>query len=125
MTHVRLTLGDKIVIGGLLLLSLGAYPLLRTLMTEGGQVRIETDGAIFQVAPLDVDRTIPVPGAFGATVVIIHNGAVRVSASPCQNKICVNSGEIFYAGQMIVCVPNKVVVRITGREELPYDAVTR
>ncbi|GAK57646.1 hypothetical protein U27_04613 [Candidatus Vecturithrix granuli] len=122
---LRLTLGDKILIGGLLLLSLASYPLLRTLMTEGSQVQIETDGRIFQVVSLDVDQTIAVPGPLGATFVVIHAGAVHVSASPCHNKICVNTGEISYAGQMIVCVPNKVVVRVIGKQELPYDAVTQ
>lgn len=125
MMHLRLTLGDKILIGCLLLLSLASYPLFRTLMTAGSQVQIETDGNIFQVFPLDSEQTIAVPGPLGTTYVVIHDGAVHVSASPCHGKICVNTGEISYAGQLIVCVPNKVVVRVTGKEELPYDAMTQ
>ncbi len=125
MTRLHLTLGDKILISSLLLLSLVSYPLLKTLMTEGSQVQIETDGKIFHVAPLNVDTSIAVPGPLGTTFVIIHGGAVHVSSSPCHGQICVNTGEISYAGQLIVCVPNKVVVRVTGQEKLPYDAVTQ
>lgn len=125
MRLLRVTPGDKILIGCLLLLSLASYPLLRTLMYAGSQVQIETDGKIFHVAALDAEQTIAVPGPLGTTFVVILNGAVHISASPCYNKICVNTGAISYAGQLIVCVPNKVVVRVIGKEELPYDAVTQ
>lgn len=125
MMHVRLTPGDKILIGCLLLLAFASYPLLRSLMTEGSQVRIETDGNLFRVLSLESEETIAVPGPLGTTYVVIHDGAAHVSASPCRSKICVNTGEISYSGQLIVCVPNKVVVRVTGQEELPYDAVTQ
>ena len=113
------------MIGCLLFLSLASYPLLRTLMTAGSQVQIESEGNIFQVLPLDSDQTIAVPGPIGTTYIVIHDGAVHVSESPCHSKICVKTGEISYAGQLIVCVPNKVVVRVIGKEELPYDAVTQ
>ena len=113
------------MIGCLLLLSLASYPLLRTMMSVGSQVQIETDGKIFHVASLDAEQTIAVPGPLGTTLVVIHNGAVHVSASPCHNKICVDTGAISYTGQLIVCVPNKVVVRVIGKEEIPYDAVTQ
>lgn len=125
MIHLRLTRGDKILIGCLLLLSVASYPLLRTLMTAGSQVRIETDGKFFQAIPLDREQTIAVPGPLGTTYVVIHDSAAHVSDSPCYSKICVNTGEIAYTGQIIVCVPNKVVVRVVGAEELPYDAVTQ
>jgi hypothetical protein len=36
----------------------------------------------------------------------------------------VNQGAIQYAGESIICLPNKVVVEITGEDELALDGVT-
>lgn len=66
------------------------------------------------IYPLDREAEIPVPGPLGDTVVHIHGGAVRVESSPCKNQICVASGAISRPGQMIACLPNKVMVRIRG-----------
>ena len=123
--HQHLTLGDKLLIGCLLVLSLVSYPLVKQATQAGNSVQIETDGNIFRVVSLHTNQTLAVPGPLGKTVVIIHDGTVHVSESPCSAKICIKMGEISHVGQLIVCVPNKIVIRVIGDEELPYDAVTQ
>lgn len=129
MSHFRirqtLTLGDKVLIGCLLLLSLASFPLVRIMTKAGNSVQIETDGNVYKVVSLHADQTLVVPGPLGKTIVVVHDGEVHVTDSPCRVKICVRMGNISHIGQLIVCVPNKVVVRVTGEEELPYDAVTQ
>lgn len=120
-----LTYGDKVLICGLLLLSLFSFPIVRNVTRKGNSVQIEVDGTVFDMVSLYADQTVAVPGPLGKTYVIIYDGEVHVSDSPCRAKICVRTGRISYTGQLIVCVPNKVVVRIIGQEELPYDAVTQ
>jgi hypothetical protein len=44
----------------------------------------------------------------------IDNESVYVTNSTCPDKICEKTGEIHRAGQVIVCVPNKVLIRIEG-----------
>ena len=120
-----LTYGDKILICGLLLISVFSFPFVRNVARKGNSVQIEVDGTVFDVVSLATDRTVEVTGPLGKTYVIIHDGEAHVSDSPCRAKICVRTGQISRTGQLIVCVPNKVVVRIIGQEELPYDAVTQ
>ncbi len=120
-----LTFGDKVLICGLLFLSLASYPFVKNVTREGSFVQIEVDGKVYNVVSLHTDQTFEVPGPLGNTFVVIQDGEVHVSESPCRAKICVRTGEIFHAGQLIVCVPNKVVVRVIGEEDSPYDAVTR
>ncbi len=120
-----LTTGDKILIGVLLILSLASFPLIRMTAQPGSLVQIEADGKLFCTASLHEKHTFAVPGPLGKTMVIIHDGEVYVPESPCLNKICIKTGHISLAGEMIACVPNKVVVRITGEQETGYDAVTQ
>ena len=127
MTALRkiLTLGDKILIGALLLASLASVPLMRSMTAPGQIVRIETDGTLFQSVSLFENRTIAVPGPLGKTLVEIRDGRARIVASPCANKLCVNAGSIALTGHIIACIPNKVVVRITGGPPAAYDAITQ
>jgi hypothetical protein len=123
----HLTLADKVLIGCLIFLSLTSYPIIRHMMNEGDTVQIEVNGTLYATMPLHSEQTLSVPGPLGKTEVIIKEGKVFVSASPCRNKICVRTGEISYSGQLIACVPNKVVIRVIGKADpdLPYDAITR
>ena len=120
-----LTPGDKVLIGSLILLSLVSYPLVRNMAQEGNSVQIEADGKMYKVVSLDASQTLAVPGPLGNTLVVIHAGKVHVSESPCTAKICVKTGEISHTGQIIVCIPNKVIIRVTGEEDAAYDAVTQ
>ncbi len=58
------------------------------------------------------DGTIPVEGVLGTTIVEINQGKVHVLSSPCENHICMNTGWISNPGQIIVCLPNEVVIRL-------------
>ena len=46
----------------------------------------------------------------------VENGAVSVTHSTCDDKICVNSGEISRSGEVIVCAPALVSVEIVGEK---------
>ncbi len=127
--HQHVTRADKILIGCLFILAVGSYPLIHSIMTsgEGELVRIEADGRQFATVSLHDEQTLLVPGPLGNTEVVIREHEVFVHDSPCRAKICVKMGHVSQAGQMIVCVPNKVSVRVLGKkgQELPYDAISR
>ncbi len=87
-------------------------------------------------------HTIPISEVSGSSVVtvragadveaileILETGKVRVMESTCRDKICVRTGWIRRPGQAIVCLPNRIVVRLEGSEisdapESPFDAIT-
>jgi len=91
---------------------------------SGGEyVVVEREGSEICRVPLDVERTVEVYGKLGRMEIRIEGGRARVVQSPCPLKLCVSSGPIGTSGQMIVCIPNAVVVRIEG--EGGFDAVLR
>jgi hypothetical protein len=123
--HQQITIADKVLITTLLVLSVASYPLVQRLSTAGQAVRIEVDGTVYTTVQLHNEQQLAVPGPLGTTQVLIQDGQAAITASPCRAKICVQTGPIEQSGQMIVCVPNKVVVRIIGKSNDRYDAVTR
>jgi len=72
---------------------------------------------------LPADTMLEFAGPVGRTTVQVSGRTVRVAESDCPEQRCVRQGRISGAGQVIVCGPNRVVVRMAGQGEL--DAVTR
>ena len=54
-------------------------------------------------------------------VIVAENGRIHMETSDCPGETCVHSGWISDAGKTIVCLPNRVEIKITGESEV--DAV--
>jgi hypothetical protein len=120
-----LTLPDKILIGGLILLTLLSFPIIKHFHHQGKLAVIEVDGKLVGNFPLEEGRVISVNGRLGTTRVEIAGNEVRVLDSPCPHKLCVKSGSISRCGETLVCLPNRVLIRIEGGDEPSVDAVSR
>jgi hypothetical protein len=110
-----LKIGDILIIV-FLLLSVFFLP-----KNQGEKVIISVDKTNNFVYPLNQDKEFIVNGKLGEAKVIIRDGRVRILNSPCPLKICEKKGWISKKGDFIICVPNRVIIRIEGKE---YDAVT-
>ena len=91
-----------------LLLVLGVY-LMRE---EGNSARVEVDGVTVGEYPLSVDGNFPLNG--GTNVLVIENGEAYLSYSNCPDHLCEGMGKIRYVGESIICLPNRVAVKIVG-----------
>jgi len=120
-----MTWADRIVLYALVGSGLAATAAAPRADTGGGVARIQGDGGYEQVVSLDADARVEVPGPLGTTIVEIAGEEVRVVDSPCRQKICRGMGEVSGPGEMIVCVPNRVVVVVLGDSRAATDAVTR
>ncbi len=63
-------------------------------------------------------KTLDVQTQFGYNKVEIADGKVRVADADCPDRLDVKSGWISSAGEMLVCLPNRFVVRIEGDKEV-------
>lgn len=59
-------------------------------------------------------RTFEVDGVDGHSVFEVEDGRIRMVSSACRDKLCVGVGPIDSGGRAIVCLPNRVVIRVTG-----------
>lgn len=67
------------------------------------------------------NKAIVLPGV--GMEIEVSDGKVRVVKSDCPRQICVNMGWIAYAGDTIVCVPNRILIEITSVGAPVMDAV--
>jgi hypothetical protein len=120
-----LTLPDKILIGGLVIVTFLSFPAIRHFQHEGKRVVIELDGDVVGNFSLKDDRLVPVEGKLGTTWIKMAEGGVRIVDSPCPYKLCVKAGSIRMSGENVICLPNRVIVRIAGDDGEAVDAVSR
>ena len=83
---------------------------------DGGKVEISVDGAVVAVLPLSED------GEYAADWgrAVIRDGNVWMEDSVCPDHLCEKTGSIRKEGQVILCLPEKVALRIIPEE---VDAV--
>ncbi len=75
---------------------------------------------------LQGESRIRVKGALGESEIVIENGRARIVASACPQKVCIQKGWIDKPGEVVICGPNRVMVKILGeRESKSVDAVSR
>ncbi|NOX07910.1 MAG: NusG domain II-containing protein [Gammaproteobacteria bacterium] len=71
---------------------------------------------------LQHDQDIYVTGPLGGSHLQIKSGRVRFVESPCPNKVCIRHGWLERQGAVSACVPNQVMINITGDNQ-EYDAI--
>ena len=86
---------------------------------EGSMVSVYQDGTLIQEIPLDSDTEFVIEGAY-ENVVTIKGGKAAITKSDCPGTDCVHSGWIHKAGRSIVCLPNRVELRIEGASEVDF-----
>lgn len=105
------------IIGAVVLLSAAAMLLIHGFQKTGDAALIYQDGQLIHTLPLDQDQTITIQAANGGyNVVEVKEGTVRVSEASCPDQICVKRGATTETADPIVCLPNKLVVRVTSSD---------
>ncbi len=116
-------IGDIIVIALLLALSLVIFlSSLPSKNREMAEAVISVDGQEYARYPLSTDREIKIEQNGHVNIIEIKNGAVRVKTADCPDKTCVNQGFIKKGGEVIVCLPAKLTITLSGADS-PLDAV--
>jgi len=94
-------------------------------VTQGDAVEavITVDGQEAFRVKLDQEKTFVVEGFAYPCTVEVKPGQIRMAEAPCPDQICVKTGWINHAGQVIACVPNRVVIKIVSGES-PIDAIS-
>lgn len=120
-----MTLADRLLLAALVIISVSGLIFIKEAFPQGTDVRIEVNGKLAYKLPLNNNAIIAVKGIDGDTVVEIKNRKVRITESPCPNKICIHNGWIDRGA--IACLPNRVTVFVDsseGKENKAIDAIT-
>lgn len=81
---------------------------------------VEVDGREYGRYSLREKETkvLDIKTNFGQNTIEIAGGGVRVLDADCPDKLEVKAGRIDSAGEMLVCLPNRMIVRIEGEREV-------
>ena len=116
---------DILLLMVLILLTVASVFAFRLTKSQGTDIWISVDGRPVGFYPLNEDRTIKVKGPIGITVVRIHNGQAAIIEAPCPHKLCQKMGPIPSHGDVMICIPNRIIVEIKGGKGRETDAITR
>ncbi|MFB0527186.1 MAG: NusG domain II-containing protein [bacterium] len=119
-----LTRNDRILIFSLVAIAAFSFLRLFFISHEGREALIKVGNGPVQTVSLKMDRRINLEGEKGKVVIEVKEGRVRVVESSCFQKVCVNTGWIDRPGQNIICLPNKVLITIEGKESPKIDAIS-
>ena len=109
-----------ILIGVVLAISLGlSWWLLRP--GQATRAEVWSDGELKATMDLSRDQELTVTTDRGCNTVTVRDGKIAVTAADCPDGYCMDRGYCT-GGAQIVCLPNRLVIRFVGAQEL--DGVT-
>jgi len=107
---------DMILIAVALVLAGALYAVSQfSLGTQASSVVVTVDGEQRLIRPLAVEGSYEIRQEDGSVnVVAVENGAVYMKEANCRDGLCIRQGRMKNGAKTIVCLPHKLVVRITG-----------
>ncbi len=79
---------------------------------RGGRVSVSLDGEIVGIYHLTEDKKEIEIGE--GNILTINNNEAYMSHADCPDKICIKRGKVSRSGEEIICMPNRVIVRVEG-----------
>ncbi len=123
---MKLTKGDKVLVVVLIIFSITFAFLIPklTIKNETLYVSIQVNGEeVNKINFTDKKRgeTLVVETEFGRNVLEFNDDEVRIIEASCLDKLCIKQGSIGKEGQLLVCLPNRLVVEI--KSETPNNGI--
>lgn len=87
------------------------------------QVEVCVDGKVIKTYPLDSDSACDIEEKLPTgNTLVIEKGLVYIAEADCDDELCVKQGSIKRVNESIICLPHKLVVRITSDGDEGYDS---
>jgi hypothetical protein len=108
-------LADIILVASLLVVSLSVFLVFSLTREEGSRVVVSVNGDDVSEYSLARDGEYTLTG--GTNTIVIENGKVYMKDANCPDGLCIHQGKKSMNGERIVCLPNRVEVRVEGDGE--------
>lgn len=92
---------------------------------SGTRAIIEQDGET--VAELDLNKDTELflnDENGGSNTITVHNGQISVTKANCPDLVCVRTGAISETGEVIACLPHKLIITISSDQTNSLDGLT-
>ena len=81
------------------------------------RAEIWSDGVLVETVDLYTDRVFTVENGSGVNTITVENGKIAVTEANCPDHYCMQRG-FCSGGAQIVCLPNRLVIRFVGEQEI-------
>ena len=118
--------GDVIVISFVIMLAIliGVVFWMKTGTEQGNVVAVYQEGEKIHELSLDKDTEVLIENDY-TNKLIVRDKKVAIAESDCPGMDCVHSGWISGKGRSLVCLPNRVEIRIEGDADSEVDFIVR
>ncbi len=114
------------LIPGIIVVAASLFYVLNAPETQPETVRCFYKNKRIAEFPIDKDRAFSVKGDKGGLRISIKGEEVSVVSAECPRQICKNTAPISKPGEQIICVPNRIVVSIHGKDKREdVDGISR
>jgi len=88
------------------------YAVITVSGEEAGRIELSGDMEPVEIKLEDID-----------VVITAQNGKIAFTYSDCPDQTCVHTGWLDSAGDIAVCIPNEVIVKIEGESGSDIDTI--
>lgn len=115
----RFLVGDFYIVGMIIILAVFSimifafadYDGAKAVVMRHGSVMYEIDlGSVTERIELETISTFN-------EVIVVEDGKIRFEKSECPDQVCVRTGWISRPGQVAVCLPAGIIIKIVGEEK--------
>ena len=117
---LRFRKGDWLAIGLVLCLAAAVFLCFLPGSEPAAYAEIYLDGQLYKTVSLTEDQTLLLTAQY-ISEITVHSGAISFTSSNCPGEDCVHSGSIHSPGLSLVCLPNRVEIRvISGQPDVDF-----
>ncbi|MBK5252781.1 MAG: NusG domain II-containing protein [Peptostreptococcaceae bacterium] len=82
-------------------------------------VEIKMDGELYESFEWieGLENEINIDTEFGINRIVVDNEGLRIAYSDCANQVCVLDGVINSPGEILVCLPHRLIIEIKGKRD--------
>lgn len=119
---MQLTKGDKVLIIIIIIISFLSLGFIKNNKSRYKEkyLSIQVNGEEYKKIIFDkkvIGKTIPIETEFGYNLIEIGDEEAWVIEASCPDELDIKQGRISKSGEIIVCLPNKLVIEIKGTNE--------
>ena len=110
---LRFRKGDWLAIGLVLCLAVAVFSCFLPSSEPAAYAEVYLDGQLVKTVPLNTDQTFLLEDQY-SNEITVKDGAIAFTSSNCPGQDCVHSGSIHSTGRSLVCLPNRVEIRVVS-----------
>lgn len=116
-----------LLFGGLILIAVFAIIFLENIEPNHPIAEIYVDEELVREIDLSFDRDeeITISSQYGENILSVKKDSISVKSASCPDKLCISQGEITNSTKPIICLPNKMVIKIRDNKNSDIDMISQ